>query len=120
MSTPFVVGGLSRQSNAGNQPVAATTAAVAPANLSTSVSITASEFKFNPTSIQAAVGQKVTLTLHNTGVVEHDVTIPSAGFSLLARAGQTATGDFTFEKPGVFDFICSIPGHKDAGMKGVR
>jgi nitrite reductase (NO-forming) len=84
----------------------------------TSVSITASEFTFSPTSIQVAVGQKVTLTLQNTGVVEHDVTIPSAGFTLLARAGQTATGDFTSDKPGVFDFYCSIPGHKDAGMKG--
>ena len=87
---------------------------IAPA----SVSITASEFKFNPSSIQVAVGQKVTLTLQNSGQVEHDVTIPSAGFSLLARAGQTATGDFTLDKPGVFDFFCSIPGHKDAGMKG--
>jgi nitrite reductase (NO-forming) len=95
---------------ASNQP----TVSIAPA----SVSITASEFKFSPTSIQVAVGQKVTLTLQNSGAVEHDVTIPSAGFSLLARAGQTATGDFTFDKPGVFDFFCSIPGHKDAGMKG--
>jgi nitrite reductase (NO-forming) len=58
------------------------------------------------------------LTLLNAGVVEHDVTVSSAGFSLLARVGQTTTGDFTFDKPGVFDFLCSIPGHKDAGMKG--
>jgi len=64
------------------------------------------------------VGQKVTLTLQNSGVVEHDVTIPGAGFTLTARAGQTATRDVTFDKPGVFDFFCSIPGHKDAGMKG--
>jgi len=95
---------------ASNQP----TASIAPA----SVSITASEFKFSPNNIQAQVGQKVTLTLQNSGSVEHDVTIPSAGFSLLARAGQTATGDFTFDKPGVYDFFCSIPGHKDGGMKG--
>jgi nitrite reductase (NO-forming) len=58
------------------------------------------------------------LTLLNAGVVEHDVTVSSAGFSLLARVGQTTTGDFTFDKPGVFDFFCSIPGHKDSGMKG--
>src|SRR5438067_5597070 len=93
-------------------------ATVIPSSVPVSVSIAASEFKFSPNSIQVAVGQKVTLTLQNNGVVEHDVTIPTAGFSLLARAGQTATGDFTFDKPGVFDFFCSIPGHKDAGMKG--
>jgi nitrite reductase (NO-forming) len=96
-----------------NQPTLA-----AASSLPTNISITASEFKFSPTNIQVPVGQKVTLTLQNTGVVEHDVTVSSAGFSLQARAGQTTTGDFTFDKPGVFDFFCSIPGHKDAGMKG--
>src|SRR6266568_5761772 len=106
------------------KPVAVTPGASSQPTLSgassvpTSVSITASEFKFTPSTIQVSVGQKVTLTLQNTGVVEHDVTFPGAGFSLLARADQTVTGDFTFDKPGVFDFFCSIPGHKDAGMKG--
>ena len=37
-------------------------------------SITASEFKFSPNSIQVPVGQKVTFTLDNTGSVEHDLT----------------------------------------------
>ena len=87
-------------------------------SLATSVSITASEFKFSPNIIQVPVGQKISLTLNNSGSVEHDLTIPGAGFSLPARAGQSATGEFTFDKPGVFEFICSIPGHKDAGMKG--
>lgn len=95
-----------------NRPAATTSAGA------TSVTITASEFKFSPSSVQVPVGQKVTFTLDNTGVVEHDITVQSAGFSLLAKAGQVATGEFTFDKAGVFDFICSIPGHKDAGMKG--
>jgi nitrite reductase (NO-forming) len=97
----------------GNQPLAAP-----PAGLATNVTITASEFKFSPAKLQVEVGQKVALTFQNTGAVEHDVTIPSAGVSLPARAGQTASGEVTFDKPGVFDFICSIPGHKDAGMTG--
>src|SRR6266568_1525836 len=88
------------------------------ASLATSVSITASEFKFSPNSFQVPVGQKISLTLNNSGSVEHDLTIPGAGFSLPARAGQSATAEFTFDKPGAFEFICSIPGHKDAGMKG--
>jgi nitrite reductase (NO-forming) len=92
--------------------------AAAPVNLATSVSITASEFKFSPGSIQVPVGQKVTITLNNTGVVEHDVTIPSAGFTLTAKAGQQATADVTFAQAGRIPFFCSIPGHKDAGMQG--
>ena len=87
-------------------------------SLATSVSITGSEFKFSPNIIQVPVGQKISLRLNNSGSVEHDLTIPGPGFSLPARAGQSATGEFTFDKPGVFEFICSIPGHKDAGMKG--
>jgi len=93
--------------------------APAPA-LPTSVTVTASEFKFTPTSIQVPLGQKVSITLDNKGVVEHDVTIQAAGFTLLAKAGQVATGEFTFDKAGVFEFICSIPGHKEAGRKGTR
>jgi nitrite reductase (NO-forming) len=82
------------------------------------VAIAASDFKFSPNSVQVPVGQKVTFTLNNTGVVEHDFTVPNTGFSLSAKPGQTATGDFTFDKPGVLNFYCSIPGHKDAGMQG--
>jgi nitrite reductase (NO-forming) len=84
----------------------------------TSITITASEFKFSPSSAQVPLGQKVNVTLKNTGVVEHDITVPAAGFSLAARPGQTATGEFTFTTAGVFEMICSVPGHKEAGMKG--
>ncbi len=117
-SSPLVIGGLSRQSKTADQPVAAQTVAVAPTNLSTNVTLSASEFKFSPTSIQVPVGQKVSLTLNNTGAIEHDVTIPSTGFALLAKAGQQASADVTFDKTGQLDFFCSIPGHQDAGMKG--
>jgi nitrite reductase (NO-forming) len=90
----------------------------APAGATESVAIGASEFKFTPSALQVPLGQKVSFTLDNKGVVEHDITVPAAGFSLLAKAGQSATGEFTFDKLGTFDFICSIPGHKEAGMKG--
>src|SRR5215472_9604450 len=113
--SPLVMGYLSRESVA-SRTVAAP---AAPAtNLSTSVTITASEFKFSPANIQVPAGQKISFTLVNTGVVEHDLTIQAAAFTLLAKAGQTAIGEYTFDRPGVFDFFCSVPGHKDAGMKG--
>ena len=115
--SPLILGATSRPTLTAAQPTAQTSA-VAPTNLTTNVSITASEFKFSPTSINVPLGQKVIFTLNNTGVVEHDFTVASTGFTLRANPGQTATGEFTFDKPGVFDFICSIPGHKDAGMKG--
>jgi nitrite reductase (NO-forming) len=108
--SPIIFGSMSRSSLSTVAPPAAT--------MSTNITITASEFKFSPSSIQVPVGQKITFTLDNTGVVQHDVTIQTAGFSLTAQPGKTATGQFTFDKTGTFDFFCSIPGHKDAGMKG--
>jgi nitrite reductase (NO-forming) len=108
--SPLVLGSMSRSS--------VTLAPVAPTNPSSQVAITATEFKFNPNNIQVPVGGKVAFTLDNNGVVEHDITIPSAGVTLSAKAGQSASGEIAFNKPAALEFFCSIPGHKDAGMKG--
>jgi nitrite reductase (NO-forming) len=115
-ASPMALAGLQRSSAASAPPPRS--AATVPANLSTNVTVSATEFKFSPSTIQVPVGQKVTLTLNNTGVVQHDLTIPGVGFALSAQPGASATGEVTFDKPGTFDFLCSIPGHKDAGMKG--
>ena len=115
--SPLILGSMSR-STLSTAPAPAQPTASAPTNLTTNVTITASEFKFSPTSMQVPVGQKVRFTLNNSGVVEHDFTVQNTAFSLSANPGQTATGEFTFDKAGVFQFFCSIPGHKDAGMKG--
>jgi nitrite reductase (NO-forming) len=91
---------------------------VVAANLPTDVTLTASEFKFSPTRLQLPSGKKVSITLQNTGTVEHDLTVDALGVKLFAPAGKSATGEFTLDKPGTYDFYCSIPGHKDAGMHG--
>lgn len=82
------------------------------------VKIVASELKFDPKEIRATVGQPVELTLENKGVLEHDFTLSEPQFQLKALGGQTAKGTFTPTKEGTFDFICSVPGHKEGGMVG--
>ena len=52
----------------------------------------------------------------NTGAMLHDVTFAD-GTTLSAAGGETATGTVTVPEGGL-TFICSIPGHGDAGMKG--
>jgi hypothetical protein len=76
------------------------------------------EWSFGPKQLQLAAGQPVTLTLDNTGKLEHDVSIPALGVKLNAAAGKTATQTFTPTREGTFDFLCSIAGHKEAGMVG--
>ncbi|HEY1296926.1 MAG TPA: copper-containing nitrite reductase [Chloroflexota bacterium] len=101
-----------------NTRAAASTQPVAVANLPTDVTVGASEFKFNPTSLQLPSGKKVSITLQNNGAVEHDFTVDALGVKVSAPAGKSATADFTLDKPGTYDFYCSIPGHKEAGMHG--
>ena len=73
---------------------------------------------FTPKSLQLPVGKPVTLVLDNAGQLDHDVTVPALGVSLSARAGKSASQTVTATKEGTFDFLCSIPGHKEAGMQG--
>ena len=100
-------------------------------------------WRFEPGVIEAHVGQRVKLTLVNEGHVEHDVEIPEvpaadievaggAGpherlggghhgedvIAAHAEPGTTATVTFTLTEAGEYDFSCTIPGHKEAGMVG--
>jgi nitrite reductase (NO-forming) len=115
--SPLILGSMSR-SNLNSNQTPARTVAVTPDNLTTNVAVTASEFKFGPNSFNVPLGQKISFTLNNAGTLDHDLTVQGTGFALSAKPGQTATGEFTFDKAGVYDFFCSIAGHKDAGMKG--
>jgi nitrite reductase (NO-forming) len=99
-------------------PIQAPAAVQSTAQLPTSLRVTVTEFKITPSIVQVPAGQKVTITLDNKGAVEHDLTVQALGFKVLAKAGQTATAEVTFDKPGEYELVCSIPGHKEAGMTG--
>ena len=61
-------------------------------------------------------GRHVRGRVQNTGSTLHDVTFAD-GTKLSAEGGKTATGTVTIPAAGL-TFLCSIPGHADAGMKG--
>lgn len=82
------------------------------------VTITSTEFKYDPNTISAAPGQKVNVTLVNKGTVKHTFVLTEANANISADAGQTATGSFTAPAAGTYSFFCDQPGHKDAGMTG--
>jgi nitrite reductase (NO-forming) len=86
------------------------------------VSVQASDsLTFDPSSITVKAGQPVQLTLSNTGRMQHDWSLDQGAaqpVKIVANAGQSATGSFTIERPGTYTFICSVPGHAAAGMKG--
>jgi uncharacterized cupredoxin-like copper-binding protein len=82
------------------------------------VHLTVKEWSFEPAQVQLPVDQPVTLVLDNKGQLDHDVSIPSLGVQLKANAGKSVSQTVSASKSGTYDFLCSIPGHKEAGMQG--
>ncbi|MCI0745971.1 MAG: cupredoxin domain-containing protein [Verrucomicrobia subdivision 3 bacterium] len=83
------------------------------------IRIVSTEFKYAPSKVRIAVGRTATLVLDNSGAeTEHGLYVPAFGFRLQAKAGEIARNTFIFDKPGQYDFICDLPGHREAGMKG--
>ncbi len=106
----------------------------------TKVTVTMKEFGFSPNVINVTAGKPVELTLINEGAVEHDFVIAvipvkdvsTSGMEMdhmsgdhaeydlhsATAAGATSTLTFTVTEPGTYEIICSVPGHKEAGMTG--
>lgn len=106
------------------------------------ITLTAMDLAFEPTAVEVVAGRPVILTMVNEGALEHDFSIleiplaepveadeeemqhdmstvevdPELHFS--APAGETRSIEFTPTKPGTYEFVCTVPGHKEAGMVG--
>ncbi len=90
-------------------------APVEPAS-ATSIAIEAFDLGFTPSAVTVPAAGTYDVTFHNTGSTLHNVTFAD-GTVISADAGVTATGKVTVPASGI-TFLCSIPGHADAGMKG--
>ena len=76
------------------------------------------EFFFKLATKSEAKPGKVTFVVKNVGHVLHDFSIQGKKTPLVAP-GKTATLVVTFKKIGKFTYLCTVPGHAEAGMKGV-
>ncbi len=63
-------------------------------------------------------GATVNVEFHNGGSIFHTFTITELNFELEANGGQTASGALRADRAGVYEFICSVPGHAQSGMRG--
>jgi nitrite reductase (NO-forming) len=71
---------------------------------------------FKPNALTVDQPGHYTIKLINDGAIPHDITFAN-GAKLLANGKETKTLDVEIPAGGT-TFICSIPGHADAGMKG--
>jgi len=97
----------------------------------TTVSVTQgkpSELRFELSRNSVPLGQ-VTFDVVNKGRLAHDFKIcasPTGGtanactgkVTRLLSPGQSATLAYTFKTKGAYEYLCTVPGHAAAGMKG--
>ena len=83
----------------------------------TTIHVTGGEFFFKLTPKSIAKPGKATFIFKNIGHVEHDFKI-NGKVTPLIRPGKTATLAITFKKKGKYTYLCTVPGHAAAGMKG--
>lgn len=82
------------------------------------VEVVATDLVFTPDVIEIGADEPVNITLSNDGAVFHDLSIPELGFMLDADPGQQVLGSLTVDEAGTYEFVCSVPGHAQAGMRG--
>lgn len=81
------------------------------------VTVSATEFEFDPADFSLPADTPTDVTLENKGVVEHDITVDELDLQIYA-AGASSTTETVTAPAGTYTFYCSIPGHRDSGMEG--
>ena len=71
------------------------------------VTITASNFKFQPETFDGHSTHTVDLTFVNEDDVKHSFTIDELDVNVEAVGGQEATASFTPEEAGTYDYYCT-------------
>lgn len=94
-----------------------------PASLANSagqrVVLTMDHQMFDKTDINAQAGKPITVELVNQDTMNHQFEVPDLGVkSSVVRPGQRVSVTFTPDKPGDYQFICPMVGHKATGMWG--
>lgn len=103
----------------------------------TQIELVTPGLEFSQKEITLNKNQAYKITLNNTDAVEHDIVIKGITAKGVktgtkahghggskdpvfahAEAGKTDWVSFTPTREGSYDFYCTVPGHKDAGMTG--
>lgn len=80
----------------------------------------ATDLAFDTTSLTSKPG-KVTIDFNNPSALEHNVAIEQNGEEIavsetLAKGKTSVSAELA---PGTYTYLCTIPGHAEAGMEGV-
>lgn len=97
--------------------------------------IETSGMNYSPQEVVVEKNMSITLVLKNSDQIEHDIEIKGASFNVMSKSTHqhgvkenvihlhaepqtTSNITFTINEVGVYEFYCTIPGHKENGMIG--
>jgi sulfite dehydrogenase len=83
----------------------------------TAITVAATEFKVTLSKPSVPVGTTVIFTILNKGKIAHNFSIAGKTTPSIAP-GKSAKLTVMFATKGQIAFLCSLPGHAGAGMKG--
>jgi plastocyanin len=78
------------------------------------------ELAFDTTKLEAKKAGKVTIDFKNPSSIAHNVAIEKEG-KVIAESETLAEGETSASaelEPGTYTFLCTVPGHAEAGMEG--
>lgn len=99
----------------------------------------AKDIAYDRATLEVTAGKPVTLTFDHEGALEHDFSITTIDVSgvhdsnagehgdhagapgnlhTAAKPGSRAVLEFVPNTPGAYEFYCTVPGHREAGMTG--
>lgn len=81
------------------------------------IKVSASEFKFVLSKKSISPGTTVIFKVTNKGKIGHDFKINGKKTPLI-QPGTTGKLVVTFKKKGKYPYLCTVPGHAQAGMRG--
>ncbi|MBI4730618.1 MAG: cupredoxin domain-containing protein [Chloroflexi bacterium] len=102
---------------------------------STNITVELSDFAITPNRLIVPAGSEITIHVTNSGSIMHDLTIMKLGvdvgdkfdvedqdniyWEMEIQTGETETVQFLApDQPGVYQIVCRMPGHLQAGMFG--
>ena len=80
------------------------------------ITVHAFDVGFEPEMVHVTAPGRYAVELVNDGGAVHDITFDD-GTKIVADPHSSATGEVVIPAAGI-GFICSVPGHADAGMRG--
>ncbi|MAG34770.1 MAG: hypothetical protein CL878_00750 [Dehalococcoidia bacterium] len=98
----------------------------------TTVAIRALDLAYAPAHVTIPRDQPVRFVLQNDGILAHDINVENLEVQVQQRQGVGVPGQIYMRTersqrlflivqastPGTYDFVCTLPGHLVAGMRG--